>query len=380
MPVPTSVLLSKLRAAGYTVFSGVPCSIFGDLFDQVAEDPAFLKVPAANEGSAVALAAGAVLSGHRAVVAFQNSGLGNIINPLTSLLMVNEIPVLLFLSVRGHPDEPADEPQHTIMGAKTQGLLEQLSIEWCDFDGTESGLDCTLARCNDAFHRAAPFALLFRKGQLSNCNMAERQAGTIDYGLSAGQVIDLICQHVDADTLIVSTTGFISRELFRLRDRPLNFYMQGSLGHCSAVAAGLALASPTRLVLALDGDGSVLMHMGILSTIGYASPKNLIHVVLDNESYVSTGGQLSTSRTSSLDVVASACGYRTATRCDEAEQIITVMQQCARGSGPHFVVCKVNRVHLPQLPRVTSRYSPRQNKTMFQRALGIGGNEPAARA
>ncbi|WP_439375499.1 thiamine pyrophosphate-binding protein [Bradyrhizobium sp. DASA03120] len=101
MSIPTCLLLSKLRTAGYTVFSGVPCSNFGDLFDQVAKASGMLAVPAANEGSAVALAAGATLSGQRAVVALQNSGLGNIINPITSLLMVNQIPVLLLLSVRG---------------------------------------------------------------------------------------------------------------------------------------------------------------------------------------------------------------------------------------------------------------------------------------
>ncbi|WP_445220019.1 phosphonopyruvate decarboxylase [Bradyrhizobium sp. Pa8] len=377
MPFPTRVLLSKLRTAGYTAFSGVPCSIFGDLFDRAAEAPEFLTVPAANEGSAVALAAGAALSGHRGVAALQNSGLGNIINPLTSLLMVNKIPLLLLISVRGHPDEPSDEPQHTIMGAKTKGLLNELCIEWCDFDGTEAGLDHALARGNDAFHRAAPFALLFRKGQLSG--VTERQAGAINYLLSVGQAIELICEQLEMDTLIVSTTGFISRELFRVRDRPLNFYMQGSLGHCSAVAAGLALASPNRPVLALDGDGGVLMHMGILSTIGYANPQNLIHVVLDNEGYVSTGGQPSTSRTTSLEVVASACGYRTATRCERGEHITTVMRLCSQFSGPHFVVCKVNRLHPSQLPRITSRYSPLQNKTIFQRSVAIRGNEPAGR-
>lgn len=377
MTISTSTLLSKLRAAGYTFFSGVPCSNFGDLFDQFADAPGFLMVPAANEGSAVALAAGAVLSGHRGLVALQNSGLGNIINPLTSLLSVNEFPVLLLISVRGHPDEPPDEPQHTIMGANTKALLDQLSVEWCEFDGSESSLEGALVRGSNAFGRGAPFALLFRKGQLSDCRAAERAAGVVDYDLSVAQAIELICDQIDSRTLIVSTTGFISRELFRLRDRPRNFYMQGSLGHCSAVAAGLALTSPGQPVLALDGDGGVLMHMGILSTIGHVRPKNLIHVVLDNESYASTGGQLSTSRTSSLDVVASACGYRTGVRCARAEDITTLMRQCFAGDGPHFMVCKVNGRHDSQLPRVTTRYSPLQNKTIFQRALGLHASVPA---
>ncbi|WP_247494215.1 thiamine pyrophosphate-binding protein [Bradyrhizobium sp. 164] len=123
MPIQTNVLLSKLRTAGYSLFSGVLCSHFAALFDEAARQPGLLAIPAANEGSAVAFAAGAVLSGRRAVVALQNSGFGNIINPLTSLLMDSEIPVLLLLSVRGHPDEPADEPQHTIMGGQDNGPL-----------------------------------------------------------------------------------------------------------------------------------------------------------------------------------------------------------------------------------------------------------------
>ena len=378
MPIPTSILLSKFAAAGYSFFSGVPCSNFSDLFDRMADAPEFLNVPAANEGSAVALAAGATLAGQRSVVAMQNSGLGNIINPLTSLLMVNEIPMLLLLSVRGHPDEPADEPQHTVMGAKTTALLDQLAIEWCEFDGTEPGLDRALARADDAFGRAAPFALLVRKGQLTAHSAPVHTASAPNYGISVAQAIELVCRKLDSDSLIISTTGFISRELFRGRDRPQNFYMQGSLGHCSAVAAGLAIASPTRTVLALDGDGAVLMHMGILSTIGFTGPANLVHVVLDNESYTSTGGQLSTSRTSSLEIAASACGYRTAKRCMDSQDIAAAMQTCLGNPGPHFVLCKVNRWHPLPLPRVTSRHSPVQNKALFQRSLGIGVGKAAA--
>nr|WP_247494219.1 thiamine pyrophosphate-dependent enzyme [Bradyrhizobium sp. 164] len=123
------------------------------------------------------------------------------------------------------------------------------------------------------------------------------------------------------------------------------------MGHCSAVAAGRALTAPARTVLALDGDGSALMHMGVLSTIGYASPNNMIHVVLDNEGYVSTGGQLSTS--SSPDAVASACGYRTAALCKWSDHLIAVTQQCFRTSGP-LIVCKVNRQH----PAASSRHLP----------------------
>ncbi|NPU66310.1 phosphonopyruvate decarboxylase [Bradyrhizobium sp. 83012] len=368
MSVPTNVLLSRLSAAGYTFFSGVPCSHFADLFERATES-ALTDVAAANEGSAVALAAGAALSGQRAVVALQNSGLGHVVNPLTSLLMVNRIPVLLLISVRGHPDESADEPQHVFMGAATKAILDQLAIDWCEFDGTTGGLDQLLIRAAEAHRQDAPFAVLLRKGQLAQSSAGPACDVPLDYPLSAGEAIELIGQRLDPATLIISTTGFITRELFRINDRPENFYMQGSLGHCSALAAGLAIAMPERPVLALDGDGGALMHMGVMSTIGHTKPQNLIHVVLDNESYASTGGQASTSRSSSLDLVASACGYRSAVRCVEAEHILTAMEHCASTPGPHFLLCKINRSHPATLPRVTTRHTPVGNKRRFQDAI-----------
>ncbi|MGJ4905016.1 phosphonopyruvate decarboxylase [Bradyrhizobium sp. HKCCYLS2058] len=378
MSVPTSVLLSRLSAARYTFFSGVPCSHFADLFERATESSALTDVPAANEGSAVALAAGAALSGQRAVVALQNSGLGHVVNPLTSLLMVNRIPVLLLISVRGHPDESADEPQHIFMGAATKAILDQLAIDWDEFDGTTGGLDRLLVRAAEAHRQEAPFAVLLRKGQLTPSAAGAPPDAPLDYPLSAGEAIELICERLDPTTSIVSTTGFITRELFRVNDRPENFYMQGSLGHCSALAAGLAIAMPNRPVLALDGDGGALMHMGVMSTIGHTQPQNLIHVVLDNESYASTGGQASTSRSSSLDLVASACGYRSSVRCAEAGDILKAMEHFATTRGPHFLLCKINRSHPATLPRVTTRHTPVGNKRRFQDAMGRHVLEPSA--
>ena len=128
MTLSTTTLLDLLKQQNYQFFSGVPCSNFADLFEQVSLDQDITSVPAASEGSALAFAVGAALAGRRSVVALQNSGLGNIINPLTSLVQINCIPTLLLVSVRGHIDEPEDEPQHRIMGANTHALLDQLAI------------------------------------------------------------------------------------------------------------------------------------------------------------------------------------------------------------------------------------------------------------
>ncbi|MCA6116492.1 phosphonopyruvate decarboxylase [Bradyrhizobium sp. WSM 1738] len=371
MTMSTTTLLALLKRQKYEFFSGVPCSHFADLFQRVSMDSDIMSVPAASEGSALSFAVGAALAGRRSVVALQNSGLGNIINPLTSLVQVNCIPTLLLISVRGHVDEPEDEPQHRIMGASTHALLDQLAIPWSEFDGTPHGFMAALVKAEEAFKRSLSFAVLVRKGQLSaGVGVAingEQQAD--NYPLNVGDALEIISEALRPTDLVVSTTGFISRELFRLSDRPGNFYMQGSLGHCSAVAAGVALAHPSRRVVALDGDGAVLMHMGVLSTIGHASPRNFLHIVLDNEGYVSTGGQQSTSATSSLEAVAVACGYRAVRRCVTRAELSDAAARSLLAEGPHFLLCKVNQSHSHSLPRVTSRYTPEENKEAFQLAL-----------
>ena len=376
MTLSTTTLLGLLKLQKYEFFSGVPCSNFADLFQLVSSDSDIASVPAANEGSALSFAVGAALAGRRSVVALQNSGLGNIINPLTSLVLVNSIPTLLLISVRGHTEEPEDEPQHRIMGANTHALLDQLAIPWSEFDGTPQGFMATLLEADEAFRRSAPFAVLVRKGQLS-ASLDAATGGNLhasDYPLSVGGALEIVSEALRPADLVVSTTGFISRELFRLSDRPGNFYMQGSLGHCSAVAAGVALAHPSRRVIALDGDGAVLMHMGALSTIGHASPRNFLHIVLDNEGYVSTGGQESTSVTSSLEAVAVACGYRAVSRCVTGAELSDAVVRSLSTDGPHFLLCKVNQSHSRSLPRVTSHHSPEENKRAFETAV----SEPLA--
>jgi phosphonopyruvate decarboxylase len=382
MALSTTRLLSVLKQRGYSFFSGVPCSNFVDLFQQVSRVGGFIDAPAANEGSAISFAAGATLTGRKSVVALQNSGLGNVINPLTSLLQINRIPALLFISVRGHPDEAPDEPQHSIMGERTSALLDAISVDWCEFGGTEENLAEALSRAEAAFARDACFAILFRKGQLLPASEARNGgAGEVGpaYPMSAGMAIEAIGEHLRPTDLIVSTTGFISRELFRLRDRPGNFYMQGSLGHCSAVAAGIAVSHPACRVLALDGDGAVLMHMGVLSTIASMAPANFLHIVLDNEGYVSTGGQATSSGMTALEQVALFSGYRTASRCDDERELRQALEECLLSDGPHFILCKVNAHFSAQLPRVTARHTPVQNKEAFRSEVSTGLAEGAAR-
>ena len=369
MAISTDAFLAILKKHGYRYFSGVPCSNFADLFQRVGEDRDFTDIKAANEGSALALAAGSTLAGHRSVVALQNSGLGNAINPLTSLLLINRIPVLLLISVRGHPDETPDEPQHREMGLSSHNLLEQFSIGFSSFSEDETELYHALAKAEQARRKGMPYAILFRKGQLSPVRSSSPEYDPVPYSMSIEEAVGVLKEHTGQDDLVLSTTGYISRILFATEDRPENFYMQGAMGHCSAVAAGLALSEPSRRVIVLDGDGAVLMHMGALSTIGHLKPGNFVHIVLDNERYESTGGQPTTSLSTAIERVAAACGYQTNHRSVTAEDFHTALKACAGKDGPHLILCKVNRKLPAVLPRVTSRYSPEENRSIFQASL-----------
>jgi phosphonopyruvate decarboxylase len=178
--------------------------------------------------------------------------------------------------------------------------------------------------------------------------------------------------------VVVATTGHFSREVFGRIDRPANFYMQGSMGHAAALALDPATAVDERsLVVVVDGDGAALMHLGVLSTIGHVAPPNLIHVVLDNEGYASTGDQPTTAAKTDLAQVAAACGYREAFTCLDGSTFARALKHCLRVRGPTFITCKINSQMTEPLPRVTSAYSPEENLRRVQTAISAVRSLPA---
>lgn len=179
------------------------------------------------------------------------------------------------------------------------------------------------------------------------------------------EAIDIICRYLEGDELVVSSTGMISREFFAIGDSPRNFYMMGSMGLASSIGFGLALCLPKRRVFVLDGDGSILMNMGSLATIGHFGPSNLTHVVLDNEVHDSTGGQATASTTIALDKVAEAAGYRRVFRVTEADGLREVIGQ-ADNSGPVFILVKVEKGGMPGVGRVSA--SPEEIRNRFRLA------------
>lgn len=156
------------------------------------------------------------------------------------------------------------------------------------------------------------------------------------------EAIDIIMAAM-SDELIIAANGFLSRQLYSIRDRPQNFYMLGSMGLASSIGLGLSLSAPNRKVVIVDGDGNILMNLGSLATVGHFCPKNLVHVVLDNESYESTGGQPTVSSTARLEEMAKAAGYRTVKRVSDTDSLTRVFSELPRLEGSVFILVKIEK-------------------------------------
>jgi len=328
-------LFDELQLGPYV---GVPCSILNPLISFLDNDPSRLYVRAASEGEAMGVAAGWNLSGHQPVIFMQNSGLGNAVNPLTSLQLIYRFPCFLVISWRGEPGRP-DAPQHRLMGQIMPDLLNVLTMPSVVLKGNWPEDQAASRRLQQQMLAlAGPVALIVPKGTLAATPSVKKQSPHSFTRLAA---IQTIAQSLTGREAVISTTGKISRELYNSRDREGNFYMVGSMGCASAIGLGLALGQPQRPVLVLDGDGACLMKMGNLATIGHYQPRNLIHVVLDNEAYDSTGGQATTSSTISLTEVARAAGYRSVQQIGAEAPLRQYLAQALAQPGPHFLLVKV---------------------------------------
>ena len=339
--------LTCARAAGFDFYSGVPCSFLTPIINRTIGDARLTYVGAASEGEAVAIAAGAWLAGRGTAVMFQNSGLGNAVNPLTSLNYPFRIPALLICTWRGAPGIK-DEPQHELMGEITAALFDAMRIPHHSFPQSESAIAGALAEAKATMAASQlPFAFIMEKGDVAEEKLkAEpplpRPAGTrydrrahSQYPTRYAALERLLAEIPDA-AAVIATTGKCGRELFTLADRPQHFYQVGSMGCAAGMGLGLAL-NARRPVVVLDGDGAVLMKMGTMATIGAYAPPNLVHVVLDNASHDSTGGQPTVSPVVDFAAVALACGYAHAHAADDVNGFAAALKESLAAPGPHLI-------------------------------------------
>lgn len=362
------ILLDIIGAEFYT---GVPDSQLKALCDHlIATYGNNWKhhVIAANEGNAVALAAGYHLStGKIPVVYMQNSAEGNIINPAVSLLnnSVYGIPVIFIVGWRGEPGVP-DEPQHIYQGTVTLKLLEDVDIHHfvIGTDTTAEEIYTAMQDFRRLLEMGKSVAFVIRKGALTYNKKIIYQN---NYIVRRENAIQHIVDAAGTDP-IVSTTGKASRELFEIRERnsqkhQYDFLTVGSMGHSSSVALGIALQKPDRKIWCIDGDGAVLMHMGALAVIGASRPHNLIHIVINNSAHESVGGMPTVAGEINLTDVAKACGYPYTVRVETLDRLDQELQSAAKRKKLCFieVVCAIGaRADLGR-PTVI----PQENKKAF---------------
>jgi phosphonopyruvate decarboxylase len=338
-----------LEAGGVRFFSGVPDSLLADFCAYVTDHaPESHHVIAANEGNAVALAMGHFLAtGELGLVYLQNSGLGNTLNPITSLAdpAIYGVPMLLMIGWRGEPGVK-DEPQHVHMGRVTTEMMDAAGVAWTLIPNEEAEAEPLVRQAlESARGRAAPHALLVRHDSFSKYRL--RRDRQEPYPLSREQAIERLLDTIVADALVVSTTGKPSRELFELRARRAephrDFLTVGGMGHASQIALGMALALAHRQVYCIDGDGAVLMHMGALALIGARKPPNFKHVVLNNAAHDSVGGQPTVAFDVDLCAVARACGYRRAECVSQASELDAACRTLAEAEGPAMLEVRLSR-------------------------------------
>lgn len=335
-------------------------------------------VIAANEGNAAALAAGYHLAtGKTPVVYLQNSGLGNLVNPAASLLSpaIYGIPCLLIVGWRGEPGV-RDEPQHSFQGEITLEQLELLGIPAFVLtpETTEEQVSAKLAEYRTLFQEGRQCALVVRKGALT---YSGRAAYGNPYPMSREEAIRRIAQAAEGD-LVVSTTGKASRELFEIREERRqghghDFLTVGSMGHSSSIALGIALQKADRRVWCLDGDGAALMHMGAMALIGANRPKNLIHVVLNNEAHESVGGMPTVAGQLDFPGVARACGYPMAASVSTSGELEQALKEITGEERLAFLEVKCALGARDNLGRPTT--APAENKRAFMTYMTEGPHQ-----
>lgn len=369
--------ISKIYRKGSFFYTGVPDSLLKHLCACITFDKTYAEVKnviTANEGGAMGLAAGMYLATNKIpVVYLQNSGLGNIVNPLLSLhdKQVYSIPTLLIIGWRGEPDVK-DEPQHIKQGEITLELLHTMDIPYSVLSKNEREAFLQIDEAYEFMRENnAPYAIVVKKDTFSDFITCQTESNN-QFGLiTREEAIKTIVSNANESDVFVSTTGMISRELYEVREcfsssQGKDFLNVGSMGHVSQIALGIALGKPNRRVICLDGDGSVLMHMGGLGIIGDMSPNNLVHIMLNNAAHDSVGGQPTIADKVDFCKMALSLGYKSAFSLEKTEDIEFFFKN-ETYSLPVFLEIKVKKGARKNLGRPKS--SPIENKKQFMQFL-----------
>ena len=370
MAIKPTDFYDQLASHGVDFFTGVPDSLLKEfclcIDDRIPRDKHIIT---ANEGNAVALATGYYLAQKSLpLVYMQNSGLGNAINPLLSLCDpdVYSIPMLVMIGWRGEPGVK-DEPQHTKQGKVQLKLLESMDIPYEIISKDDDQFEMKiLSIVETAKNESRPAVLLIKKGTFEKYSKEIQKFD--DQRMKREEALEIILKNLDDNAIVVSTTGKTSREIFEIREKrgqshEQDFLTVGSMGHCSSIALGIALAKPHRQVVCIDGDGAMLMHLGSLTSIASLKPKNFRHILVNNEVHESVGGQETAAKNLDLSAIVEAMGSSKTFKAKTPTELkanITDFMECV---GPSFLEVKIRPGSREDLGRPTIK--PVYNKENF---------------
>ena len=364
--IEAQLFLETLKANEISFFTGVPDSLMKSFLSKLQSEKD--HVITANEGNAVALAAGYHLAtGKLPLVYLQNSGLGNLVNPLTSLVNVEVygIPMLLMIGWRGQPGKK-DEPQHKKMGAVTPGLLEVLSIPYFIFspEKSENWKVVLYTAIDTAKQSSQPVALVIEDG-FFQAEKEELASGS--YELAAADVLEHVYSQLTDQHIVVATTGKIGRLFYAINQRNHNRVQKlllcpGAMGHTGSLATGLSM-NTAHPVVVLDGDGALLMHLGSLAVSGSLSLQNLHYILLNNGAHQSVGGQPTVGFHIDFTAMAKACGFQKSQRIVAAAEL----REWSIVHEAGFMECRINTNMPDDLPRPDASFAAA--KQSFMKAL-----------
>ena len=334
-----------LSILGRDFYTGVPDSLLKSLINYLMKTYGIDSkhhVIAANEGNCVALAAGYYLATRKIpIVYMQNSGEGNVVNPVTSLTSdkVYAIPIIYIVGWRGEPGVH-DEPQHIFQGEITLKMLEDLDIKYfvVSKETKVDDVEDKMKEFNEVLKKGKSVAFVIRKGALKYDGKVEYKN---KYTMKREEIIEHILK-VSKDDPVISTTGKASREVFEIRERnkeghAKDFLTVGSMGHSSTIALGIAYNKPSTKIWCIDGDGAALMHMGAMGIIGATAPKNYVHVLINNGSHESVGGMPTVALDMDFVMIAKACGYKKAVCVENFEDLDRELMEAKKRNELSFL-------------------------------------------
>ncbi|MEE2765074.1 MAG: phosphonopyruvate decarboxylase [Candidatus Neomarinimicrobiota bacterium] len=364
----------QLASHGVDFFTGVPDSLLKEfclcIDDRIPKDRHIIT---ANEGNAVALATGYYLAQKSLpLVYMQNSGLGNAINPLLSLCDpdVYSIPILVLIGWRGEPGVK-DEPQHAKQGKVQLKLLESMDIPYEILSKDDDQFEMKISSIIETVkNRCRPAVLLIKRGTFEKYS---KETQIIEHQRMLREAaLEIVLENLDDNVIIISTTGKTSREIFEIRERKdqshrQDFLTVGSMGHCSSIALGIALAKPHRQVVCIDGDGAMLMHLGSLTSIASLKPKNFRHILMNNEVHESVGGQDTAAKHVDMSAIVAAVGASKMYKAETPFKLKANITDFMKCIGPSFLEVKIRLGSRKDLGRPTIQ--PVDNKENFMRFL-----------